>query len=314
MQAGVSAKRVAAFRQFSRFFTRSIGVLEERLLGSVFTLTEGRVLFEVASAEVVTATELLGVVTIDRGYLSRILKSFVERGLIERTPSPLDARLMLLRLTEKGRGVFKALDTASQRQVTDLLRSLSTNDQRDVIEAMQLIESRLATVAQSAVPPTVSLRPLRSGDIGWVVHRHGVLYAQEYGWDAKFEALVAKIAGEFVEHFDPEREAAWIAELDGRIVGSAFVVSQSRRVAKLRLVYVEPEARGRGVGHQLVEEALRFACGHDYHRMTLWTNDVLVAARRLYERFGFVLTSSEATRNFGKDLISETWDKDLVAR
>ncbi|MEQ1647503.1 MAG: helix-turn-helix domain-containing GNAT family N-acetyltransferase [Hyphomicrobiaceae bacterium] len=314
MRSDVSPQNVADFRRFSRFFTRRIGVLDERLLGSVLTLTEGRILFEVASRGSVTATDLLGVVSIDRGYLSRILKSFVERGLIVRTPSLRDARLMQLKLTKKGQVVFEGLDAASQREVTDLLRSLSTKDQSEVIEAMQLIERRLSTVARSLMPEMVSLRPLQPGDIGWVVHRHGVLYAREYGWDGTFEALVAKIAAQFVEHFDPEREAAWIAELDGRIVGSAFVVSQSRRVAKLRLVYVEPEARGRGVGHQLVEEALRFASSRDYHRMTLWTNDVLVAARRLYERFGFVLTLSEATHNFGKDLVSETWEKELMAQ
>jgi DNA-binding MarR family transcriptional regulator/GNAT superfamily N-acetyltransferase len=313
MTRGAMPQRIAVVRQFTRFFTRRIGILEERLLGSEFTLTEARILFEVASAEVVTATELLAVLSIDRGYMSRILKSLVVRGLIERTPSDVDARQMLLGLTEKGRGVFATLDDASRRAVSDLLQPLAESDQSDVIDAMRLIEGRLDQTVRNSTSHGVKLRPLGPGDIGWVVHRHGVLYAQEFGWDITFEGMVAKVASDFIERYDGQREAAWIAELNDKIVGSAFVVSQSKHVAKLRMVYVEPDARGVGVGQRLVDEAMLFAGGCGYRRMTLWTNDVLVSARRLYERSGFVLTASEPTHRFGKDLVSETWERSLVA-
>lgn len=306
----VSPEHVSALRRFSRFFTNRIGVLEETLLGSGFTLTEARIMFEVGSSGKSTAAALATHLNLNPGYLSRVLKSLVKRGFIARQASVKDARQVSLQLTAVGRAAFADLDAASQRAMAALLAPLSLQKRAAAVAAMGVIERELA--ADAALPPPavrgpVSLRPLKPGDIGWVVHRHGVLYSEEFGWDASFEALVAKIAGAFVDAFDAARANAWVAECDGRVVGSAFVVPQSKYVAKLRLVYVEPDMRGAGVGLALVEAALAFARERGYRRMTLWTNDVLVAARRLYERLGFKLTASKPYHGFGKDLVSETW-------
>jgi DNA-binding MarR family transcriptional regulator/ribosomal protein S18 acetylase RimI-like enzyme len=294
--------QVALVRRFNRFYTRQIGLLEEGLLKSEFTLTEVRILYELASREGLRAVDLNRALDIDTGYLSRILKKFEARGLVARTPSETDARETILALTEQGRRAFAPLDRASQRQVAAILAPLSPEQRSRLVAAMSTIERLLDNEADYV------LRPLRSGDIGWITHRHGVLYAQEYGWDETFEALVAEIAGAFVRNFNPARERCWIAERKGDIVGSVFLVRDSDDVAKLRLLYVEPAARGLGIGRRLVEECIGFARNTGYRRITLWTNDVLVSARRIYEAANFHLLKEEPHRSFGKDLIGQYWE------
>lgn len=300
-------RRVAGLRRFNRFYTQKIGVLEEGLLRSPFSLTEARVLYETAHSEQPTAAQLGRRLGLDRGYLSRILRGFERRGLISRTPSPDDRRLGLLALTAAGRTAFAELDARSQAETGALLASLGETEQTRLVAAAGAIERLLAAPAGEAGGGWL-LRPHRPGDLGWVVSRHGALYAQEYGWDMRFEALVAEIAAKFLNSCDPRRERCWIAERDGEAVGSVMLVAQSATVAKLRLLLVEPRARGHGIGARLVEECLRFAGTEGYQRMTLWTNSVLTAARRLYERAGFRLTDAQPHRSFGKDLVGETWE------
>jgi DNA-binding MarR family transcriptional regulator/N-acetylglutamate synthase-like GNAT family acetyltransferase len=297
-------QRVAAVRAFNRFYTRRIGVLQEGLLHSPFSLAEARVLYELAQRVGPTASELGQALDLDAGYLSRILAGFAARGLVGRRPSPSDSRRSLLQLTAKGRKAFAALDRRSQDETGALLATLAADEQDRFVGALRTIE-RLLGGAPAAAPYV--LRPHRPGDIGWVVHRHGVLYAQEYGWDERFEALVAGIAAKFVENYDARCERCWIAERDGEIVGSVFLVRQSKRVAKLRLLLVEPRARGHGIGARLVDECVRFARQAGYRRIMLWTNDVLHAARHLYEKAGFRLVRKERHQSFGHRLVGETW-------
>ena len=305
-------QNVAAIRHFSRYYTRRIGVLEDSLLGSGLTLPQGRLLFEIAHCPPATATpgalaELLG---LDAGYISRLLAALEAKGLIERQASASDGRSVVLDITAAGRQVFKGMDARSHDEIAGLVGRLSNGAQQRLVAAMQTIEREIEGGRDRKDGAT--LRDPRPGDIGWVVHRHGALYHQEYGWDWTFEALVSKVAGEFIDQFDPAADCCRIAELDGRIVGSAFVVRSGRPgVAKLRLVYVEPEMRGSGLGQRLVEDCMGFARRAGYTRMTLWTNDVLVAARRLYQRLGFELLAAERYRGFGHDLVSETWERDL---
>jgi DNA-binding MarR family transcriptional regulator/GNAT superfamily N-acetyltransferase len=301
--------RIAAVRRFNRFYTRRIGVLQEGLLKSPFSLTEARVLYELAHREDATASALVRDLDLDAGYLSRLLKGFEERGLIKRAASPRDARQSLLSLTALGRAAFAPLDRRSQDEIGDLLRALPAPAQKRLVEDMTEIETLLGERPAPSVP--YMLRPHRPGDLGWIVHRHGALYAGEYGWDDSFEALVAEIAAKFLRDFDARRERCWIAEREGEILGSVMVVRQSEEVAKLRLLLVEPGARGLGIGRRLVEECLSFARHAGYRRMTLWTNDVLHAARHIYEQAGFTLTAREPHHAFGKDLVSETWERDL---
>jgi DNA-binding MarR family transcriptional regulator/GNAT superfamily N-acetyltransferase len=301
--------RIDAMRRFSRFYTRTIGVLHEGLLGSDLSLAEGRVVFEIATRSRTTATALGLDLGLDAGYLSRILKGLDDRGLVERHASPTDGRQSDLQLTRAGRTAFEAINARSRHEVGQLLGKLSVRAQRDVVAAMATIEKAMA--GSQAHPSDIVLRPHRPGDMGWVVHRHGVLYAAEYGWDETFEAVVAEVAGSFIKNFKPARERCWIAERDGEILGSAFVVEKSRTIAKLRLVYVEPHVRGHGLGRRLVEAAMDFARAAGYRRMTLWTNDVLLPARRLYDALGFKQTASEPYHGFGKDLVGETWEQDL---
>jgi len=304
-----TAVSIAAVRRFNRFYTRRIGVLREGLLESPFSLAEARVLYELAQRERATASELMRDLGLDAGYLSRILASFRKRGLIQRQASTADGRRILLRLTPDGRKAFAPLDSRARRDVGAMLEPLPDGEKNRLVAAMQTIERLLEGADVRAAP--YLLRPQRPGDIGWVVHRHGVLYAREYGWDERFEALVAGIAARFVENYDAAGERCWIAERDGENVGCVFLVRQSRTVAKLRLLLVEPAARGHGIGARLVDECVRFARQARYRKIMLWTNDVLHAARHLYEKAGFQLVGKERHHSFGHALVGETWELKL---
>lgn len=301
--------RVDAVRRFTRFYTQYAGVLHRRLLGSPYSLTEARVIYELAHHETATAAELAGELELDSGYLSRILKGFEKRGLIARRPSESDGRASLLSLTEAGEAAFAELNARSRSEWLAKLERLSEAEQEAVVQAMATVEQHLGARLPRRVP--YILRPPQPGDLGWVVHRHGALYAEEYGWEDSFEALVARIVADFIENFDARRERCWIAEKDGEVVGSAFVVRDSEAVAKLRLVYVEPKARGLGIGQRLVAEAIRFARQQGYKKLTLWTNDILVSARRIYEGAGFRLAKEEKHHSFGHDLVGQFWELEL---
>jgi DNA-binding MarR family transcriptional regulator/N-acetylglutamate synthase-like GNAT family acetyltransferase len=285
-------------RSFNRFYTKRIHVLQEGILDSPLSLTEARVLFELAHRESPTATDLLTELGLDPGYLSRILDAFVRQGYLTKEPGH-DRRQRRLSLTRAGRRAFESLDRKSHQEAAAMLAKLSESDQSQLIASMKSIES----ILEPQPPAPYVLRSHRPGDIGWITHRHGVLYAQEYGWDEKFEALVAGIAAKFVENFDPKREHCWIADQDGAILGSVTLVKKSATAAKLRLLYVEPTARGMGVGGRLVQECIRFAREAGYRKITLWTNSILLAARRIYEREGFRIVST-------KDDF-ETWELNL---
>jgi DNA-binding MarR family transcriptional regulator/GNAT superfamily N-acetyltransferase len=291
--------RAETVRSFNRFYTKQIHLLQEGILDSTLSLTEARVLFELAHREKPTATELCAELGLDAGYLSRILDAFVRRGYAKKQSSGKDRRQRHLSLTIPGRRFFASIDAKSHQEADSMLARLSESDQSQLIAAMKAIEN----VLEPKPPAPFSLRCHRPGDIGWITHRHGVLYAQEYGWDEKFEAMVAGIASKFIENFDPARERCWIAEQDCHILGSVTLVRKTNAVAKLRLLYVEPAARGLGVGSRLVQECIRFARDANYKKITLWTNSILLAARRIYEREGFRLTSTDGD--------FETWDLDL---
>ena len=299
---------VADVRQFNRFYTRQIGVLQEGLLSSPFSLTEVRLMYEVAHRKSLTAVELCRELGLDAGYVSRNLKSFQRRGLVKRKRSGKDRRQSLLALTAKGWKTFRSLDARSNRQVAAMLERISNPRRKLLVDAMHTIESTVDPHSKQNDTASYVLRPHRPGDMGWVVHRHGALYWKEYGYDERFEALVAKIVGQFVERFDPRREHCWIAEKEGEIVGSVFLVAKSKTVAKLRLLLVEPSARGLGIGRRLVAECVRFAREAGYRKMMLWTQSELGAARHLYQAAGFKLSARQRHRSWGrKDLVSETW-------
>jgi DNA-binding MarR family transcriptional regulator/GNAT superfamily N-acetyltransferase len=297
---------VEAVRRFNRFYTRRIGVLEEGLARSQFSLAEARVLYELAHRDQPTAAGLGKDLGLDAGYLSRILSGFERKGLIARQPSRTDGRQSLLALTADGRAAFGLLEQATREQIDGLLEPLAAGGRKRLLEAMRTIEALLGARPEPKIP--YLLRSHQPGDLGWIVHRHGVLYAEEYGFDEQFEALVAEIVAQFGGHHDPRRERCWIAERDGAPVGSVLLVRQSDEVAKLRLLLVEPEARGLGIGARLVEECSRFARRAGYRKITLWTNSVLHAARRTYERAGYRLVHEEAHHSFGHDLVGETWE------
>ena len=303
-----SASRVDTVRAFNRFYTRRIGVLEEGYLDSPFSLVQARVLYELAHRSQPTATEIAKDLGLDTGYLSRILQGFERTGLVEKRASPRDGRQRLLSLTERGRAAFAPLDSRSRIETEAMLRTLSPAAQLRLIEAMGVITKLLDDETDGAA--TYLLRPHRPGDMGWVVQQHGLLYAEEYGWDETFEALVAEIVAGFIRHFDPERERCWIVERDGANVGSVFLMAHRERegVGQLRLLLVEPSARGLGLGRRLVDECTRFAWQLGYHTVTLWTNDVLVSARRIYEAAGFHLVEEERHHSFGQDLVGQTWE------
>jgi DNA-binding MarR family transcriptional regulator/N-acetylglutamate synthase-like GNAT family acetyltransferase len=299
-------RRVGDVRHFNRFWTRQIGVLREGYLESPFSLTEVRVLYELAHGEETTASALGEELGLDAGYLSRILRGFEKHGLIQKRPSEADGRRRLLRLTDRGREAFAPLDTRSRSEIGAMLGGMSVTGQERLVGAMRTIERLLSARPEPVVP--YLLRPHQPGDMGWVVHRHGVLYAREYGWDERFEALVAEIVAKFIQQYDPSLERCWIAEREGEIVGCVFLVRESEEIAKLRLLLVEPEARGLGIGSRLVEECIRFARQAGYLKITLWTNDVLNSARRIYEGMGFRLVHEKPHHSFGHDLVGQTWE------
>jgi DNA-binding MarR family transcriptional regulator/N-acetylglutamate synthase-like GNAT family acetyltransferase len=297
-------RRIAAVRRFSRFYTRAIGALQEGLLQSRFSLAEARVLYELAQRDHITATDLGRDLDLDPGYLSRILQRFERDALIVRTQSEADRRQSLLSLTTAGREAFAPLDARSREAVGALLAPLPEPAQAKLVTAMASIETLLGARRASRW----LLRQHRPGDIGWVVARHGELYAKEYGFDARFEALVARVAGEFLAQHDPARERCWIAERDSVNLGSVFLVRQSDDIARLRLLIVEPAARGLGIGRRLVAECIGFARNAGYRDITLWTNDVLVAARGIYRQAGFRLVASTPHSDFGPPMVGEDWD------
>jgi DNA-binding MarR family transcriptional regulator/N-acetylglutamate synthase-like GNAT family acetyltransferase len=303
-------QHVAAIRRFNRFYTQRIGVLQEGLLESPYSLTEVRVLYELAHRERPTATELSRDLGLDQGYLSRILRSFRKRRLIDRTPSDADGRQTLLSLSARGRRAIAPLEKRSREEVGAMLHGLTAAQQAQLIRAMRTIEDMLGADRARQAEPYL-LRAHRPGDMGWVVSRHGAIYAEEYGWTEQFEALVASIVAKFIEHYDPQREHCWIAERDGENVGCIFLVRKSATIGQLRLLLVEPCARGLGIGHRLVAECIRFARQAGYRKVMLWTNDLLHAARRLYQHAGFRLVKEERHHSFGHDLIGQTWVLDL---
>jgi DNA-binding MarR family transcriptional regulator/GNAT superfamily N-acetyltransferase len=301
--------RVDVVRRFNRFYTRRIGALRAGLLDSPFSLAEARLLSELAHRERPTAAELARDLGLDAGYLSRMLRGLERRRLLTRERSKSDGRQSLLGLTAAGKRTFGGLNTRSAAEVQAMLGRLSDAGQRRLVEAMRDVERLLDPAPETKAP--YLLRPHRPGDMGWVVHRHGALYAEEYGWDERFEALVATIVAKFIENFDPKRERCWIAERDGEIVGSVFLVSKSRTVAQLRLLYVEPSARGFGIGKRLVDECERFAREHGYRKIMLWTNSILHAARHVYEAAGYRLVAGEPHHSFGHRLVGQSWELKL---
>jgi DNA-binding MarR family transcriptional regulator/N-acetylglutamate synthase-like GNAT family acetyltransferase len=299
------ARRIAAVREFNRFYTSRIGALDEGYLASRFSLTEVRVLYELAHRGSATASELARDLRIDAGYLSRTLRGFARRALVARSAAKDDGRKTILRLTSRGRATVAPLEARARDQIGALLEKVSARDQERLVASMRTIERTLEEDGVRA--PRVTLRAHRPGDMGWVVERHGALYWAEYGWDESFEALVADIVSKFIANLDRKRERCWIAEVDGTRRGCVFCVKKSATVAKLRLLLVEPEARGLGIGSRLVEECIRFARSAGYRELVLWTNDVLVEARRIYERAGFELRASEKHTSFGKRLVGQNW-------
>ena len=302
--------RVTAVRRFNRFYTQRIGILRPRLYGSQWSLAEVQVLYELAhAADAMTATAIAGRLGLDAGYLSRILRDFVSRGYVRKVRSNDDERSFFLALTAAGRKAFAPLDRASHDEIATLLGPLADAEQTRLTDAMRTIETVLD--GRPATASSFILRPHRPGDIGWVISRHGALYAQEYGWDVTFEGLVAEIAARFIKEYNPKRECCWIAEREGSNAGSVFVVEKSPTVAQLRLLLVDPSARGAGIGRRLVAECISFAQRTGYRRMMLWTNGGLDAARHLYEDAGFRLTGEERHHSFGKDLVGQTFEMKL---
>ena len=305
-----SQETIDAVRAFNRFYTRRIGVLNEGLLRSPYSLTEARVLFELSRRSEATASDLSADLNADTGYMSRVVTRLEEKGLLKRMRASEDGRRRLLCLTARGRSVFETLDKSSREEVRAMLAVKSAEDCRRLCGAMRSIESILDDTARPSDTPYV-LRQHGPGDIGWIVYRHGVLYSDEYRFDETFEALVADILARFVASYDPKRERIWIAELDGKRVGSVVIAKDGEDVAQLRLFLVEPEARGHGIGTRLVDECIRFSRTAGYGKISLWTQSVLDAARRIYIRAGFRLVREEPHRSFGHDLVAETWELEL---
>ncbi|MET0363152.1 MAG: helix-turn-helix domain-containing GNAT family N-acetyltransferase [Sphingobium sp.] len=302
-----SQEDIATLRAFNRIYTLQLGLLNPHLDGSPFTLSEARVLYELAHRDNPTASEIARVLTLDRAQISRTLKRFVERGLVEARDNPFHGRQQFLSLTPEGRSVFDSLDTATRGSIGGLLEALTPSRRRTLIDAASAMMRVFSTD-----PTSVTLRDLRLGDLGLVVHRQAVLYADEYGYDGDYETLIAQILADFRDKFDPANDAAWIAEIDGRMAGSIFLVrGDEPGVCKLRLLYVEPDARGNGVGQRLIHVCVERARNLGYRRMELWTDSQLTAARSLYERGGFERIDATPARFFGQDIVSETWSLDL---
>jgi DNA-binding MarR family transcriptional regulator/GNAT superfamily N-acetyltransferase len=304
----IPSDRIAGMRQFNRFYTRQIGLLRQGLLETPYSLSEARVLYEIAQGET-TAAALAQGLGLDPAFLSRLLRRLVSRGLVARTPSATDRREAILALTEEGRAEFAMLDRRSQQHTASQLALLAETQQCRLVGAMRAIEELLG----DPVAPWggVVIRPFRGGDLGWVLARHGKFYAEEYGFDRAFERLVAQIVAEFLARYAPEREACWIAEIDGEPVGTVMLVNADDGIAKLRLLLVEPRARGYGIGRRLVEECVRFARHAGYRRITLWTQSILVSARAIYQRCGFAKIAEKPHRDFGVDLVGEIWEMAL---
>jgi DNA-binding MarR family transcriptional regulator/GNAT superfamily N-acetyltransferase len=305
MNASPLDRRIAAMRCFNRFYTQKLGVLSETFLNTPFSLTEARVLQALAQRDGATATWLGRELDLDAGYLSRILRDFERQGIISRHQSSQDGRQTLISLTADGRDAFAPLDRASHSSMTNLLSPLSEADQDRLVGAMRLISSLLGEETETR--PTFILRAHRHGDLGWIASRHGALYNAEYGLNEKMEAYVAEVVAKFLREFDPVREYCWIAEQDGAPIGSVMLVKESDTVAKLRMLIVEPKARGLGVGRALVEECIRFARRAGYGEIVLWTHSILTAARRIYASVGFEIIETETHDEFGPELVGETW-------
>jgi DNA-binding MarR family transcriptional regulator/GNAT superfamily N-acetyltransferase len=304
-----SEGRIAAVRAFTRFYTRKFGVLDQHLLKSPFSLSEARVLYELAHRDELAAKEIGIELGLDPGYLSRIVQNFDEKGLITRKPLPTDRRQFRLSLTAKGRQAFAKLNQSSHDEVAAMLAPLSDHESRRLTGAMATIEDLLEPPARERAP--FLLRSHRVGDMGWVISSQASAYAEEYGWDISYEALVAEICAQFIRNYDASREHCWIAEAGGEPVGSIFLVKGTNEVAKLRLLLVEKKARGLGVGRALVEQCIRAAREKGYRKMTLWTQSILVAARKIYEQVGFRRVAEEKHHSFGVDLVGETWEMKL---
>jgi DNA-binding MarR family transcriptional regulator/N-acetylglutamate synthase-like GNAT family acetyltransferase len=305
---GIDAQ-IAAVRAFNRFYTRKLGVLDQHLAKTPFSLSEARVLYELAHRDELAAKEIGSELGLDAGYLSRIVQSFDEKGLITRKPLPADRRQYQLSLTAKGRQAFAKLNLSSQNQVAAMLTRLSADDAARLTRAMATIESVLEQ--RRSPPAAFMLRSHRIGDMGWIISRQGAAYAADYGWDISYEALVAEICAQFIRNYDAAREHCWVAEIGGEPVGSVFLVKASDEIAKLRLLQVEKQARGLGVGRALVEQCIQGARERGYKRMTLWTQSILVAARGIYQSAGFKCVKEERHHSFGVDLVGETWERDL---
>ena len=310
MSLGDSDGEIAAVRAFNRAYTKKLGVLDQHLLKSPYSLSEARVMYELAHRDEMTATEIGGELGLDPGYLSRIVQGFEDDGLISREALASDRRHFRLALTTKGRQAFARLDRSSHDEVAAMLSELAVADRKRLTEAMKTIE-RLLGLSRAVPSRPAILRDPRPGDMGYVVQSHGALYAGEYGFDATFEALVAEIVAKFITSFDAARERCWIADIDGDAVGSVFLVRHSDDVAKLRLLLVDPAGRGQGIGQRLVAECISFARACGYRKITLWTQSILLAARKIYQDAGFKLVASEPHRSFGQDLIGETWEREL---
>jgi DNA-binding MarR family transcriptional regulator/GNAT superfamily N-acetyltransferase len=300
----VANGEVEAVRAFNRFYTRQLGLLDEAHLDSGLSLPEVRVLYEVAHGEDVSPGSLAKALALDAGYVSRLVSALEKRGALARSPSTTDARRAVLKLTTPGRRLMTALEGETKKRLETLLAPIASDDRSRLVAAMTTVEGVLSP---APAPPAYLIRDPRPGDIGWVIHRQAEIYADEYGWDWTYEGLIAEIAGRFVTHFDPEREHCWLAERDGVVVGSVFVVRKSARTAQLRMLYVDPSARGLGIGARLVALCVDFARARGYRSMMLWTNDVLVSARRIYQAAGFTLIEEEPHRSFGKDLVGQNW-------
>jgi DNA-binding MarR family transcriptional regulator/GNAT superfamily N-acetyltransferase len=308
--SSIDAAAVKAMRQFNRFYTRRIGALDP-YLGSPMSLTDVRVLYELAHRETAVASEIGRDLGLDAGYMSRILRRFETEGWLTREPHPRDARQSVLRLTEAGHAAFAPLQQKSRDEAAALLAPLAPAQRLQLVQAMGTMQSLLDPEAAPPRPQAAVLRDPAPGDMGWVVQQHGEIYAREYGWNSEFEALVAGIASEFLLKFQPEWERGWIAELQGERVGAVFVVRKSPTVAQLRMLILAPGARGLGLGGKLVDECIAFARLKGYRKMVLWTNSCLLAARGIYEKRGFKLTESEPHASYGKQLVGETWEMKL---
>jgi len=301
--------RIAAVRRFNRFYASRLGVLRDGLPHPPCSLAESRIIHEIANRDQVIAADLAKDLGLDPGHLSRTLDRLEQKGLIRKIPSPSDGRQRLLRLTPEGEETAALLDRRLREEIGEMLNHLSEQDQNRLIQAMNTIEQLLGEGLNDSEP--YILRQHEPGDMGWIVHMHGRFYAEEYGWDERFEALVAQICADFIRRYNPDRERCWIAEMDGQVVGSVMVVQESEDTAKIRLLVVDPRARGLGLGKRLVDECIRFARRKGYKKIVLWTNHVLVAARNIYQKAGFVKVKEEPHRNFGPELIGETWELTL---